>query len=101
MECRCPACGKQLGEDNPCPRCGCDLTLPRAADKAASREYREALRHLTEGNGGAAGEPAERSWRRRHTREAARVLFLAEVLRGDHRAASTWFKRARPPAVES
>jgi len=90
----CPACGKvnAPASCDACERCGCDLgrlrainacagrRLAQAADRMRAREWRAALRH------------AEQSWRLRHSRNTARLAFLAAVASGAIRHAAVWLE---------
>jgi len=58
---RCPACRARLGEEETCPRCGCDLGLALQAERQAQRLAAAAIHAL------AAGDAAQAT---RHARAA-------------------------------
>ena len=93
----CPVCKKENESrgNSVCRRCGGDLSplqsviqaatwhLAMAADRLRGMDWHEAFNH------------AERSWKVRHSLDAARLAFLASSALGDSRSAARWSESAR------
>jgi hypothetical protein len=97
VQLRCPACGKEniAGPGDACRRCGCDLGRICEVRQAAAHSLQAAARLLRGGNWEAALGAAERSWRLRHSPEAARLAFLAAAALGNTSGAEGWSDAAR------
>ena len=89
----CPSCGK-ASPSAPCPRCGCDTAPLFAILEAARGRIAAAAASLRHGYPAEAREQAGESWNLRHTREAARLAFLACVAMEDFDWAAVWRHRA-------
>lgn len=89
----CPACRKTNQEPPACLRCGADLSLLWKAQAAAEAALLRAERALRQGDFAGAQDQARRSWRLKHSRAAARVLFLSLVSLGEFERGHAWFRR--------
>jgi hypothetical protein len=92
MEIVCPSCGK-ANQSTPCRRCGGELASLFAVCRAAELELRVAGKCLRSRNLDEAREHAERSWKLRHTPEAARLVFLACLALDDFTSSRLWHRR--------
>jgi hypothetical protein len=90
----CPACNKAGQADAACSRCGCDLSRLHAIAEAAAAQLAAARAALRQRDWPGARVRAEQSWSLCHTRESARVAFLAAAAAGETARALIWRDRA-------
>lgn len=94
MSITCPACGKQNDGGAECPRCGCELAILQTIIDAADTALRRGEESLALGNAVTAADQAQRSWRLKKSKSAARLAFLAHLAIGDDIQAGRWYARA-------
>lgn len=80
---RCPTCGARQEWSDACRRCQADLTLLRGLVEEYDRNRRLCLRHLAEGRPDEALARARRCLVLRADAEAARLVAVCSLLRGD------------------
>lgn len=100
MPITCPACNKTGQTGAICSRCAADLSHLHRIATAADRELAAARAALAGGATGEALRLARSSWELRHSREAARVAFLAAASDRCHPAPAEpsvmgWWRRGR------
>lgn len=71
---RCPNCRARVNGASECRRCGMDLRLLQATERAADACLRRALTRLARGDHAAARMDLQQAQRLRHSRLAARLL---------------------------
>ena len=77
-----------------CSRCGCELHALLAIAHAAGYEILRSKNTLIAGNFQDAIEYARRSWFLKHSPEAAKLAFMANVCAKNYHDAITWYYRA-------
>jgi hypothetical protein len=90
----CPACNKSNVTEPGCPRCGCDLSVLHQIAAAAGTRLGAARAALAIRDWPGALAEAGRSWALVHSRESARMAFLAAAAAGDSAQALRWHERA-------
>lgn len=95
MPIACPACNKADQTGAVCQRCGCELGLLHEVVSAARSLLGASVVALEGRDWTNALDCAERSWRLKHSGEAAWVAFVAAIASGDADQAACWRRRAR------
>lgn len=96
MELKCPSCAKLTAEQE-CPRCGSDLSQLFAVRDTAAEDLSRAALLLRQGHPASAYTFANQSWEKIHSREAAKLAFVASLGAGDFASASFWHAQAQSP----
>ena len=94
MEIHCPSCKKVNVDTVACTRCGCELQALQAIAQAAGYDITLGKNTLLAGNFHNALEHAGRSWHLKHSPEAAKLAFLANVCAMNYHDALLWYSRA-------
>ena len=94
MKIPCPSCKKLNVDAATCSRCGCELRALLAIAHAAGCEITLGENTLLAGSFQDAIEHAVRSWHLKHSPEAAKLAFLANVCAKKYHDALTWYHRA-------
>jgi hypothetical protein len=96
VELKCPSCAK-LTAERECPRCGSDLTLLFTIRDTAADDLSWAAMLLRQGHPASAYTFANQSWEKVHSREAAKLAFVASLGTGDFASARFWHAQAQNP----
>ena len=94
MEIQCPSCKKMNVDAAACARCGCELQALQAITQAAVNDITLGKNALLAGNFHDALELAGRSWHFKHSQEAAKLAFLANVCAKNYQDALLWYSHA-------
>ncbi len=94
MEIHCPSCKKVNVDAATCTRCGCELQALQAIAQAAGYDITLGKNALLAGDFQDALEHAGRSWHLKHSPEAAKLAFLANVCATNYHEALLWYHRA-------
>jgi hypothetical protein len=96
VELKCPSCAKLTTEPE-CPRCGSDLSLLLTIRDTAADDLTRAAMLLRQGHSASALTFACQSWEKIHSRDAAKLAFIAALGTGDFASASYWHAQAQGP----
>lgn len=92
MDITCPACRKVNESPVECSRCGADLKPLAEIRRHADLAIQRGTQYLKLKEGRNALQEAQLSWHLKHSRESARLAFLACLTLGQYNLATSWYK---------